>query len=291
MNENVNRLATEHLLTAIVLTFNEEANIGACLRSLDWVDEVIVVDSGSTDLTIVKARESRSDVRVFTNAFEDFGQQRNWAIDQTQPSNPWILFLDADEQSTPDFARAVLSAIVQKNGIVGYYLCAKNFFLGQWIRRSTFYPSWQLRLLRKGEVRFEKMGHGQKEVTSGKLSYINEPYDHYPFSKGIADWIARHNKYSTEEAPLIRAIRKEHLRLIDLFSMDSVVRRRCLKRIASRTQLLRPLLMFIYTYCFRLGCLDGRAGLVFAFLRTSHEMHNVAKVSELSSKCPNDAHK
>ncbi len=265
----------------MILTFNEESNIEDCLKSLDWCDDVIVIDSGSSDLTVSRAHAARGDVRVFSHPFSDFGQQRNWAIDHTAPRNEWILFLDADEQSTPEFAAAVVRAISASQEVAGYYLCAKNFFLGNWIKHSTFHPSWQLRLLKRGEVRFEKMGHGQREVTLGKLSYLMEPYHHYPFSKGISDWIARHNKYSTEEAPLICSSRKERLQLLDLLAFDSVLRRRCLKRVASRTQILRPLLMFIYTYFFRFGFLDGRAGLMFALLRTSHEIHNVVKVAEV----------
>lgn len=270
-------------LTVIILTHNEEQNIAGCLESLHWADDLVIVDSGSSDRTVEKSQSVRPDVRVFCNPFEDFGQQRNWAIDNTSPKHQWILFLDADEQSTADFERGIRAAVENTTDVVGYFLCARNLFLNKWIRYSTFYPSWQLRLFKRGEVRYEKMGHGQREVTKGKVDYVREPYDHFPFHKGIADWVSKHNRYSTHEVPHIQKILQEPLSLRHLCSLDPVTRRRCMKRIAARLLVLRPLLMFTYSYIFRLGFLDGRAGLIFAYLRTSHELQIVAKVYEAKS--------
>ena len=92
------KLPTLVPVTVIILTFNEERNISDCVRSLDWADEVMVVDSGSIDATTAIAVETRPDLRVFQHAFKDFGDQRNWALDKTSPRNSWVLFLDADEQ-------------------------------------------------------------------------------------------------------------------------------------------------------------------------------------------------
>ncbi len=269
-------------VSVIILTGNEERNVTDCLASLDWADDVIVVDSFSRDETLDRARRARPDVRIFQNPFEDFGQQRNWALDETSPVHEWILFLDADERCTPKFIEAIRAAIADPGDRVGFFLCYRNLFLGQWIKRSTFYPSWQLRLLRRGEVRYRKEGHGQREVTQGSLGFIREPYDHDGFSKGVADWIARHNRYSTHEVELILKLRREPLRLIDLFRRDPLVRRRCLKRVAARLP-LRPVTRFVYSYVFRGGFLDGRAGWHYCLLRASHEIHVEAKLAELSA--------
>jgi glycosyltransferase involved in cell wall biosynthesis len=266
-------------LTAIILTHNETTNVGDCLKSLDWVADVVVLDSGSSDNTLEAARQARPDVRIYTHSFQDFGDQRNWALDHTSPRHEWILFLDADERCTPPCADAIRRAIERAAGRAGFYLCYRNFFLGKWIKRCTYFPSWQLRLLRHGQVRFRKMGHGQSEVTDGELGFISEPYDHYGFSKGVADWIARHNRYSSEEVRYLAELRSQPLRLADLFSADSVRRRRCLKRVAARAP-LRPWLKFVYAYFFRLGFLDGRAGLYFSLLRVAHEIHIVVKTAE-----------
>lgn len=275
----MNTTADRAPITAIVLTKNEAINIGPCLRSLAWVDDVVIVDSGSDDGTIAAARDARPDVRVYENPFEDFGQQRNWALDQTAPRHAWILFVDADERSNSAFEHAVRDAVASPGEHVGYYLCYRNFFLDRWIKRCTLYPSWQLRLLKRGEVRYRREGHGQREVTDGPLAYIREPYDHYGFSKGVSDWVARHNVYSTAEVELINRLRREPLALGDLFSGDAVVRRRCMKRIGARAP-FRPWLRFVYLYVWRRGFLDGRAGLRFCQLRLAHELNINVKLDE-----------
>lgn len=266
-------------LSVIILTGNEERNIAECVADLDWADDVIVVDSYSTDATLEEARRARPDVRIFQNPFEDFGQQRNWALDETGPRHEWILFLDADERCPPAFAEAIRRTVADPGEKVGFFLCYRNMFLGQWIKRSTFFPSWQLRLLKQGEVRYRKEGHGQRELTDGPLGFIQEPYDHYGFSKGVADWIARHNQYSTDEVELILRLASEPLRLTDLLRRDPVVRRRCLKRIAARIP-LRPMTRFLYSYIVRGGFLDGLAGWHYCLLRASHEIHVQAKLVE-----------
>jgi len=266
-------------VSVIILTLNEEINIASCLESLQWADEIILLDSESTDGTIETAKQAREDIRVFTHPFLDFGDQRNWALDHTQPRHEWILFIDADERVTPACAEAIATAIRAPGDKVGYYLTCRNFFLGRWIKHCTLYPSWQLRLLKKGAVRYRKEGHGQREVTDGPLDYIHEPYDHYGFSKGISHWVERHNIYSSNEVELIQRLRAEPLALGDLFSGDSVKRRRCLKRLAARAH-FRACLRFIYMYFIRLGFLDGIPGLIFCRLRVAHEIIIAAKLAE-----------
>jgi len=266
-------------LTAIVLTQDEAANIGECLASLEWADDVVIVDSGSTDDTIRRAREARPDVRVFTNPFEDFGAQRNWALDNTSPRHEWILFLDADERCNEACAQAIRQAVAAPGQHVGFFLTCRNYFLGRWIKHATLYPSWQLRVMKHGSVRYRKEGHGQREVTDGPLGSIANPYDHYGFSKGIAHWIERHNRYSTNEVELILRLRRSPLHLSHLFSRNEIKRRRCLKRLAARIG-FRPLLRFLYTYILRGAFLDGRAGLFYCLLRVSHEIHITVKLAE-----------
>ncbi len=267
-------------VSAIILTFNEETNISACLECLSWVDDVVIVDSFSKDRTIEESKKRRPDIRVFTHEFKDFGDQRNWAIDNTCPKHEWILFLDADERCRPDLAENIRTAVSDPGDIVGFYLTCRNIFLGRWIKHCTFYPSWQLRLFKKGFVRFRKEGHGQCEVTDGPLDYIFPPYDHYGFSHGISHWIDRHNKYSTMEVELIKRLSEEPLQLNEFFNNGSVRRRRCLKRLAARVG-FRPLLRFIYTYFIRRGFLDGREGFIFCLLRVAHEIHITAKLKEI----------
>ncbi len=272
-------------VSVIILTKNEAINIPECLKSVAWSDDIIVVDSESSDGTPQIAREARPDVRVFFHPFIDFGDQRNWALDHSQPRHEWILFVDADERITPACLEAIQEAITNPGERVGFFLAPRNLFLGRWLRRCTFYPSWQLRLLKHGQVRFQKEGHGQREMTSGPLGYIHKPYDHFPFSKGVQEWIARHNVYSTNEVELILRLRAESLNWADMISSDAVRRRRFLKRLAAHAPaLLRPFLRFFYTYVLRGGFLDGRAGWVFCMLRLSHESHIGVKLHEARAR-------
>ncbi len=265
-------------LTVIILTLDEEKNIEGCLQQLDWAEDVVLVDSGSQDRTVDEARKGRPDIRVFTREFTDFGDQRNWALDHTDPQHDWILFMDADERCVPPCAEAIRAAAEDPGDTVGFFLCSRSFYLGKWIRHCTLYPSWQLRLLRKGQVRFRKEGHGQREVTDGPLDYIDEPYDHYGFSKGLEHWLERHSKYAGEEVELILRLQSEALKMSDLWR-GPIERRRFLKRLAARVG-CRPLLRFVYMYCIRLGFLDGRAGFEFCRLRFNHEMAITTKLAE-----------
>ncbi len=156
----------------------------------------MVIDSGSTDATLDIAKKTRQDVELAYRPFDDFGQQRNFGLELPSLVNEWVLFLDADERVTPKLKAEIEDAIRNQVGIVGYFLTCRNIFLNRWIRRCTLYPSWQLRLLKRGHVAYRKEGHGQREVTEGPLGYLKEPYDHFGFSQGIAHWIARHNEYS-----------------------------------------------------------------------------------------------
>jgi len=278
-----NAHASTFPLSVIVLTYNEAANISACLASVSWADDIILVDSGSADGTLEIARQMCPGVRIFYHRFRNFGDQRNWALEQTDPKHEWLFFLDADERCTDECAAAIRHVSSAPGEFVGFYLTYRNFFLDRWIKHSTLYPTWQLRLLKQGSVRFRKEGHGQREVSTGPLGYLHEPYDHYGFSKGIAHWIERHNRYSSEEMELVKRLRDEPLQLTDLVYSGAVVRRRCLKRLRARLW-CRPLLRFVYTYVFRGGFLDGRPGLVFCLLRVAHDIHVDAKLVEAELK-------
>jgi len=265
-------------LSVILLTRDESQNIGACLDHLTWADEIILVDSFSTDGTIAAAQAARADIRVFQNKFEDFGQQRNWPLHHTNPKHPWILFVDADERINADCAAAIRQTVSNPGNRVGFFLCYRNIFLGRWIKHCTHFPSWQLRLLKQGFVRFQKEGHGQREVTDGQTGYIKTPFDHLDLSKGVSEWITKHNRYSSQEIDLLLRLQSEPLRLGDLFG-NPIERRRCMKRLAARLG-GSPLLWFIYVYIISGGFLDGRAGWVYCQLRMTQQIHVKAKLAE-----------
>jgi hypothetical protein len=186
--------------------------------------------------------------------------------------------VDADEFCTPELATEIGKFIADPADAVGGFIKARDYFLGRWLKRSAFYPSYQLRLLKLGEVRYRKEGHGQREVTKGKLVYLEEWWRHEPISKGIHQWVTRQNEYTTRELELVESLAAESVRIGDLLK-GPVSRRRCLKRIAARCPWLY-LFTFAYLYLFRLGFLDGIPGLVFCSLRQSNGIQLVAKCYE-----------
>lgn len=267
-------------VTVLVLTQDEAVNIADCLHALTWTDDVVLVDSGSTDGTLERARAVRADVRVFEHPFTDFGEQRNWALDRTSPVHEWVLFLDADERSTPAFVDALKAAVDNPRDHVGFFLTCRNYFMDRWIKHCSLFPSWQLRLLKKGHVRFQKEGHGQREVSEGRLGYIHEPYDHFGFSKGIEAWCERHKVYAENETELIRRLREEPLHPGALCSADPVQRRRFLKGLAARLP-GRPYFRWLYCYILRRGFLDGKPGWIFCKLRFEQEQRIASALTQI----------
>jgi glycosyltransferase involved in cell wall biosynthesis len=266
-------------LTAIVLTLDEAANIRRCLECLARVEDVAILDSGSSDGTLDIARAARPDVRVYARPFTDFGDQRNYAIDHCSGRFDWILFVDADEFCTDPFLDEVAALVADPADKVGAFVAGRNYFLGTWLKHSTLFPSYQLRLLRRGHVRYRKEGHGQREMTDGPLHYFTEGWRHEGFSKGVAQWIDRHNRYSTEEIDLEWRLANEPLRLSEALSRDAIVRRRALKRLAARLP-MRPLVQFLYLYVLRRGFLDGYAGLIYCVMMLAQQVLTQAKMVE-----------
>jgi glycosyltransferase involved in cell wall biosynthesis len=266
-------------VTAVILTYNESENIAACLNAISRVEDVVLIDSGSIDDTITRAQVTRPGIRVFSHLFTDFGDQRNWALDNCVPRHPWVLFVDADEFCTPELLDEIAAFVESPGEAVGAFIAGRNYFLGRWLRYCTLYPSYQLRLLKLGAVRFRKEGHGQKEVTDGPLHYLREGWRHEGFSHGVAQWVARHNRYSTDETELILRLRAEPLQWRQLFACDPIERRRAMKRLGAKSP-VRPLARFLYAYILRRGFLDGIPGLMYCLLRVAHDIHIVVKLRE-----------
>jgi len=145
----------------------------------------------------------------------------------------------------------------------------KDFFLGRWLRRSSGYPTWFGRLVRPGRVRIEREVN-EEYLTDGKVGYLEAHLHHYPFNKGVAWWLERHNRYSSLESAALADESRRPLSARYLWSSDPIERRRALKALAYRLP-LRPGLVFLYWYVVRFGWLDGRAGLTFSLMRAHYE--------------------
>lgn len=258
------------MYSTLILAKNERGNIGRCLASLQACDDVVVLDSGSIDGTPEVARSLGA--RVFSRPFDTFAGQRNWAIDNVSFAHDWVLHLDADECVTPAL-HAELCRVTAEDARSAFFIANKLMFLGTWIRRSSLYPYYQARLLRLGESRFEQIGHGQHLAFATRGSArLREPYVHHNFSKGIADWVDRHNRYSSDEARRDEGVRRPTLRLVaDALTGDSMeVRQQAKKHLANGLP-FRPLVRFLYGYVWRGGFLDGQAGFHYCMLMAFYD--------------------
>ncbi|MEB3884611.1 glycosyltransferase family 2 protein [Lyngbya sp. CCY1209] len=267
------------MFSIYILTYNEELDIADCIESASLSDDIIIVDSYSSDRTLEIAR--RHPVRIAQNPFESHGKQRNWMLNHVAAKHEWVYILEADERMTPELFRECLQAI-QHPEIVGYYVAEKVMFLGQWIRRSTQYPRYQMRLFRRDKVRFTDYGHAEREICGGEVGYLKASYPHYTCSKGLSRWLEKHNRYSTDEA--VETIYQLSTQKVDFwnlfFGSSEVERRRALKDLSLRLP-FRPLIRFLYMYFILGGIWDGHAGFAWCTLQAFYEYLIVLKVREL----------
>lgn len=262
-------------LAAVILTRNEARDIAACIQSCAFADEVLVFDSMSTDQTVEIARHHGA--TVVQRAFTNYAEQRNAAIERVS-GHSWVLMVDADER-VPESLATEIRGRLQACAPTTTMFCMrrKDFLNGTWLRRSSGYPTWFARLFRPGCSRFVRDINEVAETT-GETGYLVEHLDHYPFSKGLAFWIERHNAYSTMEAKRLLREQESHLRL--RFNVrDPAQRRRVLKQIFYRLP-CRPMLAFVMLYVIRGGFLDGRAGLQYCRLRAMYEYMIQIKIAE-----------
>src|SRR5664280_612491 len=151
------------MFSILILTYNERDNLSACLDSVAWCNDIVVLDSFSTDDTCDVAR--KRGVRVLQRKFDDFGQQRNHAMNEIRFANPWVFHLDADERFN-DLLRQECDRVIEQDQASAFFIPNRIIFLGKWIKRCTRYPYPQVRLVKVGEVCFQRAGHGQREATA-----------------------------------------------------------------------------------------------------------------------------
>lgn len=262
-------------VSVVILTLNEEINIPGCLASCGWCDDVHVLDSGSQDRTAELARERGASVHY--HPFESFGKQRNWAIDNIPLKHDWVFHLDADERFTPELVREMAEKIAAGAPDAGFHIPHKLMFMGKWLKRSGGYPTYQMRFFHKQRMRFRDYGHGQREETEGQVGVFASPYLHYAFSKGLYDWMDKHNRYSSLEALEVVGNRRERTRGSDLISRDPIRRRRAWKEFGYRLP-FRPTIRFCMAMFVSGGILEGRAGFTYAKLLALYEQMNTLKL-------------
>ena len=284
------------ILSVVIITHNEEANIGRTLASVQPLvaggkGEIIVVDSGSTDRTVEIAKSFGA--KVFVEEWKGYAAQKNSAIDKA--AEDWILSLDADEELGPGLAGEVYAAmhgrldfdsiegdsleVIEKvmaageaeergrtASSVGFWIPRKNFFLGRWIQHGGFWPDPKLRLFRKGTARFEKrLVHEDAKLIEGISGILKHALLHHSYPT-LSDYIEHMNRYSSLGAEMAVA---EGRRSFSLFNI-----------------VVRPLATFSYNYFFRLGFLDGREGLLLHLYHAGYVSWKYAKAWELARAKP-----
>jgi len=264
-------------VSILILTLNEEMNLPRCLESLKWCDEVVVLDSYSSDQTASIA--ASHNVRFVQRAFDDYANQRNYGLNEIEYKHEWILMVDADEVVPQNLAEEIGSLTDDNTNVAIYRMCRKDFFMGKWIKHSSGYPTWFGRLVRKGKVRVER-AINEEYHTSGETGYLRGHLAHYPFNKGFQDWLNKHNRYSTMEAQYLVSEGGTKRELSGLFRRDPVKRRKAIKDLVYSIP-ARPVLMFCGLYFLRLGFLDGGAGLRFCILRSFYEYMIDCKIKEI----------
>lgn len=246
-------------LSALIITYNEEHNIASVIENLDIADEIIVVDSFSTDDTIGIASRYNN-VRVVQHCFENYATQRNYAI--TLAKNSWILFLDADERLTPEIKEEILQTIHQKESYSAYYFYRTFMFKDRKIRFSGSQTDKILRLFKKEKAHYnlEKAVH-EKLIVTGETGKLKNNLIHYSYRS------YSHYKQKMEFYGKLKA-REEFMKGIKPTFFHYYI---------------RPLYSFLNKYIFRFGFLDGRNGIIICYLKAFSVYTRFQKLKKMNS--------
>ena len=270
------------MISVLILTKNEEKDLPGCLESVAWSDDIHVYDSLSEDATVSIARSRGA--RVRQRPFDNYAAQRNAALHGLNFRHSWVLILDADERIPEALSAEMLKCIKDAPEDVAAFRIRRRDFLGEtWLRRSQLSP-WYIRLVRPGRVHYEREVNEILKV-DGRIADLAQPFDHFPFSKGMSHWIAKHNTYSTMEAQYIARSRQSKPR----FSIaQAFINRDFNERRFHQKELFyrlpgRPMVKFLLIYFVRRGFFDGRAGLTYAILQSIYEYMIVLKTRELEN--------
>ncbi len=267
------------MISVLILTRNEQQDLPGCLDSVAWSDDVHVFDSHSTDDT-VRIAEARG-AHVSRRVFDDYATHRNAALSSVPFKYPWVFILDADERPTAELSGEMQQAVATAPAEVsGFSVRRRDFLFGTWLKHAQISPFY-IRLVRPERARYTRAINEVLEVEGG-LRILTHPLDHFPFSKGLAHWIQKHNAYSTMEAELIA--RQQGLKDPSLWTAlrhpDFHTRRLHQKAIFYRLP-GRPVLKWFYMVFVRGAILDGRAGLTYAALQSIYEYFIVLKTREM----------
>ncbi|HET9961237.1 MAG TPA: glycosyltransferase family 2 protein [Nitrospiraceae bacterium] len=243
-------------VSAVVIAYNDEPNMRACLESITWADELIVVDSHSTDKTASISREFTD--KIFQHDFHGFGRLRNESI--AHASHEWIFSLDTDERATPELRDEIRRVLADGPKADAYFVPRRNYFLGRWIKHCGWYPDFrQPQLFRKSRLRYRHELVHESFDCDGPLGYLTQPALQYPF-RDIDHYLRKQDRYS------------------DLMSRRLKEQGR---RFSTHQLITHPIGAFAKTYVQRQGFRDGVPGLILSGLYAYYTFLKYAKFWEL----------
>lgn len=249
-------------LSVCLITHNEEANIVRTLESVRGIaDEIIVVDSHSTDSTVTLAKSSGA--IVFDEDWKGFAAQKNSCI--AKSGGDWILSLDADEEVSPELASSILALKNASSApqFGGYFMARRNLYLNKWIKRAGYYPDRKLRLVKRGYAKFQLRAVHEDMKMSSNTGILNGDLIHHAYSD-LEKFIDHANRYSSLGAQMVVDEKPAGFSIVNI--------------------LFRPAVNFIYRYVLRGGFLDGREGLLVHLTHASYVSWKFSKAWELSKK-------
>ncbi len=246
-------------ISAVLLTKNEEKNIDRCFRSLEWVDEIVVIDTGSTDGTLPLVRKYTD--RIETGDIgKGFAYNRN--LGNELASNRWVLKVDPDEVISEALRNEIQGVLSQENGVDGYYAATRSHFGGTWIRGCGWYPMYQVRLFDKTRARWENLVH-ERLVLEGRTETLKNDILHYSY-EGIEHYFQKFNLYTSLDARRLR----EDGRVVRPGNMPSLF-------------LIRPMGFFLKSYLFQKGWRDGFFGFAVSLYSALYVLVKYMKLYEM----------
>lgn len=244
-------------LSVAIITYNEEDHIKDCLESVKWADEIVVLDSFSTDRTVEICRQYSD--KVFQREWPGFSDQKNNAIDLT--TNPWVLVVDADEMVTEGLKSEIKEILKNSLDFDGYFIPRKSYFLGQWMKYGGWYPDYSIRLFKKDKGRFEQREVHESVKINGKVGRLVNPLEHYTY-RSLSEYLQRMDRYSTLAA-------REMAKRSGKTGLGSII--------------FRPFFTFLRMYVLKQGFRDGICGLLLSILYSYYTFSKYAKLWEINT--------
>lgn len=248
---------TQNKISVVIITGNEENNIKDCLQSVTWADEIIVVDSESSDNTVLIAKEYTD--KVFIQKWLGYSKQKSYAISQAK--NEWVLSLDADERVKGQLAEEILNYDLDKTGYSAFKIKRENYFIGKKINECGWGNDYQLRLFKKSRVKLTDRLVHEKFIVEGDVSTLENAIMHYSYNN-LKDGFDKINIYSSLEAE------EKHNKT----------------KITTLRIILYPVIAFLHHYFIRKGIKDGKHGLIISLMHAITKLQVQMKIWEIKLK-------